>query len=224
VRFSRLSIQRSSRVSAAADAGATALVTSTPYYFPLGQPELIDYIEHLVPQLPLPLLLYSIPGMTRTNFEIDTLRRLIQVPRIIGIKDSSASMDYFGQVVTLAREQRPDWRLFIGWDHLLVDALKRGAHGGVNGAAQVAPKLYVELYEAAGSGNWIRVSELQKSVATLNRIYSAAPFASGFVKGMKCALCLLGVCGEIMSEPFSICTPEQREKIRGILGELGLLG
>ena len=43
----------------AATAGAQALVTAAPYYFPEGQPELIDFVEGLVPQLPLPLYVYA---------------------------------------------------------------------------------------------------------------------------------------------------------------------
>src|SRR5690348_1380802 len=44
---------------AAADAGAQAVVTSTPYYFPAGQPELIDFMSQLATQSPLPLYIYN---------------------------------------------------------------------------------------------------------------------------------------------------------------------
>ena len=41
----------------AADAGAAAVVAAPPYYLPGGQPELQEYLDHLVPELPLPLFL-----------------------------------------------------------------------------------------------------------------------------------------------------------------------
>ena len=64
----------------AAEAGAAALVLTTPYYFPAGQTELTDYIGHFVPELPLPLMLYNMPALTKVWFEIDTLRRLAENP------------------------------------------------------------------------------------------------------------------------------------------------
>src|SRR5690349_6231143 len=57
----------------AADCGATALVLSTPYYFPAGQTELQAYVEHMVTELPLPLVLYNMPSLTKVWFELDTL-------------------------------------------------------------------------------------------------------------------------------------------------------
>lgn len=49
----------------AADAGAAAVVLATPYYFPAGQTELSAYINNIISELPLPLLLYNMPAMTK---------------------------------------------------------------------------------------------------------------------------------------------------------------
>jgi len=132
----------------AGDADAHAVVTSAPDYFSAGQDELLAFIDHLVQELPLPLYLYNMPLMTKTRFEPDTVRRLAQLEAIIGIKDSSGDLNYFRQLVKVAKA-RPDWRLFIGQEHLLVDALRLGGHGAVSGGASIAPKLFGSLYEAA---------------------------------------------------------------------------
>ena len=58
----------------AADAKAAAVVLAPPYYFPAGQPELLEYVEHLVAELPLPLVLYNMPSHTKTAFSTETLR------------------------------------------------------------------------------------------------------------------------------------------------------
>src|SRR6266700_4525518 len=47
---------------ASADAGADAVVVAPPYYLPEAQPELREYLEHLVAELPLPLFLYNMPA------------------------------------------------------------------------------------------------------------------------------------------------------------------
>jgi len=61
----------------AAKAGAAAVVLSAPYYFPAGQPELLEYVEDIVAELPLPVFLYNMPSHTKLTFEPETLRRAI---------------------------------------------------------------------------------------------------------------------------------------------------
>src|SRR5215471_15959492 len=73
----------------AADFGADAVVAAPPYYMPEGQPELQEWLDHLVPELPLPLFLYNMPPLTKVSFELETVRRALNHPRIIGFKDSS---------------------------------------------------------------------------------------------------------------------------------------
>ena len=112
----------------AADCGADALVVTTPYYFPAGQTELNDYVSRLVPELPLPLMLYNMPSLTKVWFEIDTLRALSDLDKIVGVKDSSGDLDYFGELLSL-KQQRPDWTFFIGPEHLLAEAVAEvGGH------------------------------------------------------------------------------------------------
>jgi len=207
----------------AADAGASAVVTSAPYYFAPGQPELIDFVNQLVRELPLPVFLYNMPQMTKVQFEQETLRRVAGHEKIIGVKDSSGNLDYFQNLVEVAKI-RPDWRLFIGPEHLLVDALRLGGHGGVNGGGQVDPRLLVGLYEATLAGDLARVAVLQERLSKLGRIYSVGKHASTVIKGVKCALSLMGICRDDMAPPFAAFNPPERERVRQVLEELGLLG
>src|SRR5579863_2484668 len=131
----------------AADSGASAVVLAPPYYLPEAQPELHEYLEHLVPELPLPLYIYNMPALTKVHFELDTVRRAMDEPRIIGFKDSSGDLDYFKKAADLAKQHRPDWPVLIGPEEKLFDALQAGGHGGVSGGANLFPKLYVRLVE-----------------------------------------------------------------------------
>src|SRR5580698_7635322 len=54
----------------AAEAGAQALVLAPPFYYPNSQPELLEYIRHIAPELPLPLFLYNMPTHTKTVIEV----------------------------------------------------------------------------------------------------------------------------------------------------------
>ena len=206
----------------AADSGAPAVVASAPYYLPPGQPELIAFVERLVRELPLPLYLYNMPQMTKVAFAPDTLKRLTHLEGVAGIKDSSGNLDYFSQVLELKR-QRPDWSMLVGPEHLLVETVRRGGDGGVNGGANIHPRLLVELYQAVKNGDSARATELQKKLLQLGRIFSVGRHASAVIKGMKCSCSLLGLCDDFMAEPFERFNPPERKEVRAILESVGLL-
>lgn len=207
----------------AASHGVHSVVAATPYYFPAGQAELREYLEDLVRELPLPLFLYNMPALTKISFELDTIRAAQEWEKVIGIKDSSCDMIYFHRLLALAK-QRPDWAVFVGPEELTAEAVLLGAHGGVNGGANLHPRLYVDLYQAAVQQDLKRVRALQAQVMDLaGRIYTVGQHKSAIIKGLKCALSLLGVCDDCMAEPFHRFHEPERDRVRGHLVELGLL-
>lgn len=206
-----------------ADAGADAVVLAPPYYLPEGQPELQEYLDHLVPELPLPLFLYNMPALTKVSYELETVRRAMDNPRIVGLKDSSGNMIYFHRAVGLLKH-RPDWTLLIGPEEMLADAVFAGGHGGVNGGANFHPQLYVDLFRAAQAGDTARARELHSQVMRISdNLYHIGRHPSAIIKGLKCALALLGVCDDFMAEPFHRFREPEREEVRRLLSRMGLL-
>jgi 4-hydroxy-tetrahydrodipicolinate synthase len=206
----------------AAAQGAKAVVLSAPYYFPVGQPELIEYVEDLVPELPLPVFLYNMPSHTKVTFDLDTVKRAMQLPGVAGMKDSSGNMVYFHQLV---RElpQRPDWSLLVGPEELLGESVLLGGHGGVSGGANLCPKLYVALYEAAVKNDVNRVAELHAQVMRISStIYKVGRHGSAFIKSVKCALSVLGICDDFLAEPFHRFREQERERVGAYLREFGV--
>lgn len=206
----------------AADAGAQAVVTAGPFYLPTAQPELIDYIERLVQELPLPLFIYNMPQLTKVHFEPETLRQLTHLEKIIGLKDSSGDLAYYDKLIAL-KQERPDWSVLVGPEHLLAETVRRGGDGGVNGGANFYPRLFVDLYQAVRVGDAKLAEELQQRLVQLGQIYSVGRHASAVVKGMKCACSLLGLCDDRMAEPFERFHEPERERVRAILKSLDLL-
>jgi len=206
----------------AADAGAAGLVLSAPYYFPADQPELLEYLQHLVPQLPLPVMLYNMPNRPEPVFAIDTVKAAAEIPSIIGLKDSSGNMMYFRQLQSTL-EDRPDFSLLIGPETLLAEVVLLGGHGGVCGGANLLPQLYVDLYEASRDKDLPRVEALQKTVVRLNAtVYRVGRHRSSFLKGLKCALSCLGVCSDFLAEPFHRFRETEREQIQKHIADLGI--
>ena len=205
-----------------ADAGAQAVVSAGPYYLPVAQPELLDYVNRLTQDQPLPLFIYNMPQLTKVHFEPETLRQLSHLEKIVGLKDSSADLVYFDKLVALKKD-RPDWSVLVGPEHLLTETMRRGGDGGVNGGAKFHPSLFVQLFQAVKSGDAARVSTLQEKLLCLVAIYSVGQHASAVIKGMKCACSLLGICDDLMAEPFEKFRAPERAKIRAVLESLDLL-
>jgi len=206
----------------AADCGASALVLAPPYYFPAGQAELLEYLEHLVPRLPLPVYLYNMPSHTKLDFEPETVRAAADMGGVAGLKDSSGNMIYFHQLQTLLRSH-PDFALLIGPEELLGETLLLGGHGGVCGGSNLFPRLYVELYEAARATDLGTVSHCHEKIMAISHgIYSVGRYKSSYLKGLKCALSCLGICSDFMAEPFHRFRSGEREIIRRHVEELGL--
>jgi dihydrodipicolinate synthase/N-acetylneuraminate lyase len=204
----------------AADAGAAAVVLSAPYYFPAGQEELRRYVDHLAAESPLPVFLYNLPSHTKLSFQPDTVRRLMELPKVVGLKDSSADMIYFHHLRRLA-EDRPDWSLLIGPEELLAEAVLLGGQGGVCGGANLCPRLYVDLYQAAARGDVPQVARLHAQVMQISQaIYTVARHGAAVISGLKCALSCLGICDDFMAEPFHRLGDRQRRIIRQRLAEL----
>ena len=206
---------------ASAEFGADALVVAPPYYLPESQPELQEYLDHLVPELPLPLYIYNMPALTKVHFELETVRRAMDNARIIGLKDSSGDLNYFKAAAELIRQNRPDWPLLIGPEEKLFDALQLGGHGGVSGGANLFPKLYVRLCEAHRAGDLVRAQELQKQIQRVSdSFYRIGKYSSSIIKGIKCAASCLGICDDFMAEPFHRFRAGERELVKTRLKEI----
>ena len=200
----------------ARDAGADAAVLTTPYYFPAGQTELIQYVESFLADSPLPLMLYNMPSMTKVWFEIDTITKLASCTEIIGMKDSSGDLDYFQKLLKL-KEIRPDWSIMIGPEHLTSRAISLGGDGGVNGGANIFPELFVAMYQAAVDSDQDRLEVLNQRIEKLQQIYCVGKYASRFIKATKSALSILDLCSDQLAPPFNRFLEPERRAVESII-------
>ena len=205
----------------AADCGASGVVSAPPYYFATGQPELAEFYENLVPQLPLPIFLYNMPSHVKVNFDPQTIHRIAQNPKVIGFKDSSANAVYF-QSVMYTMKDRPDFAMLVGPEEMTGQCVLMGGHGGINGGANLVPELYVSMYQAAKAGNIPEVQRLQQFIMQISStIYKVGQHGSSYLKGLKCALSLVGVINDdFVASPFNKFHAPEREKIKQALEQL----
>ncbi len=199
---------------AAASAGAAAVVLAPPFYFGASQAELTGYFERLIAELPMPVFLYNQPGNTGHVIGTEMARRLADLPAVLGLKDSSLDMMYFHKLVRLFRD-RPEFTLLVGPEELMIEAVLLGGHGGMCGGANISPNLYVDAYRAASTGDLQRANRLHQRIIDISAtVYRVAPDESSYLRGLKCAVSLKGICGDFMAEPIQAFGETERSEVR----------
>lgn len=207
----------------AAASGASAVVVAPPYYFPLCQADLLRLIEGLASHSTLPLYLYNQPELTKVSFTPETVERAVAIPGVAGIKDSSGDMDYL-KIVLGRMRGHPSFKVLVGPEHLLHEALCNGAHGGVPGGANIFPELPVRLYQAFQNGDGPLAREVQERIVTLGRpIWECSEAGPGYLRRLKCALNLLGLCMAKPAWPCIESPAEERFQIEQHLRQHGIL-
>ncbi|MFO0935453.1 MAG: dihydrodipicolinate synthase family protein [Gemmataceae bacterium] len=201
----------------AADRGADAVVVAPPYYHKPTPVELRRWLATLAPRVPLPLYPYNMPAHTRTVFDVDTLKLAMDLPNCPGFKDSGGDITYFESVLRLRDQHRPDWRVFIGPEHLTRKATALGGDGGVNGGANVFPKLFTDLFTAADAKDDATADRLQQTVETFGGIYRLGEGESSVIRGLKAALSVVGICTECSAEPWEPLNAEAMAEVKRIL-------
>jgi 4-hydroxy-tetrahydrodipicolinate synthase len=206
----------------AGECGAAAVVAAPPCYFTPSQADLVDYFGRLARESELPLFLYNMPAHVKVHIELDSVARLLDVPGVVGLKDSSAQMIYFHRVRQITAT-RPDFALLMGPEELMAEGVLLGGHGGICGGANIAPRLYVSLYEAASRGDLATVRALHERVMRLSSaLYTVGPASSAYLRGLKCALACLGLCDDYLAQPLTRFGPAERGLIEERLRQLGL--
>ncbi len=203
------------------DKGVEYSVIAPPYYYKSDAPEMTEYFNHLLPQLPMPTYLYNMPSCTKVIIDISTIQAVADNEKVAGLKDSSADMIYFNRLIRLFKD-RNDFNLFVGPEEMLAQSVYMGGDGGVNGGANLFPKLYNRLYSAAVAGDTEKVRQLHKVVMQISMtIYSQGKHPSSYLKGLKCSLNVMGICNDFIAEPFHRFREKEKQQIEAALRNLG---
>lgn len=215
-------IEDSVRLAAhAKKCGAVGVVAAAPYYFGPSQVEAVEYFEALADAVELPLYLYNIPSRVKVNLDVDTVVKLSHHPNIVGVKDSSGNMGYFDNLL-YKLGGREDFAIYIGMEELTGEAVVLGSDGGINGGANMFPHLYVAMYEAAEAGDLQRIREIQPVIMEVcEKIYNVGRYGgSSYLKGLKAALKVLGICDDYLAYPYRKFQTPEFEKIKAAIAEL----
>lgn len=208
----------------AAKAGASAVVAAPPFYFQIGQSDILQLIERLARESALPLFLYNQPSLTKISFQPETVALAAEIPNVWGVKDSSGQISYIKQVLSLVGKKHPEFSVLVGPEHLLAEALLSGAHGGVPGGANIFPTLPVRLYQAFINGRHDEMQKLQAEMITIGEpIWNVDETEPGYLRRLKGALSVLGLCSGVPTFPYQESTDKEKKQIAEHLRQHGIL-
>jgi 4-hydroxy-tetrahydrodipicolinate synthase len=206
----------------ASDAGAEAVVLAPPFYYHVEQNELMDYFTEIADTIGLPLFLYNMPSRTHITIEVDTILKVADHPRIHGIKDSSGDLIYVQNLI-YSLNGHEDFSIFIGPEEIMAQSVLLGAEGGVNGGANLYPKLFVEMYRAARERNISVVNDLQLIITHIsNTLYRVGVNQPNYTKIIKEALAQKGICGPYMEKPYIPFSETDRNKIKDCISNIAI--
>lgn len=200
----------------ARDIGATASLQVAPYYNKPSQEGFYRHFTKIADESGLPLLVYNIPGRTGKNIENDTMLRMAEHPKIVGVKEASGSMP---QVMDLAARKPNDFVILAGDDNLGLPIMALGGVGIVSVASNLFPGEMQAFVEKAVSGN------LDDARAEHYRLlpFFKALFADTNPIPIKYAMARTGHCREVYRLPLVSTSDEVKKRIDGVLRSLGAL-
>ena len=144
-----------------AAAGASAVMTVTPYYAPGSQDGMRAYFRRYRDALDLPVMLYQIPRRTTVAATAETVQAMAEDGSIIGMKYSSYDMPDFIRTVKLAGDKIA---ILSGEEPLFATHVAIGAVGGVLASASIHPKVWLEIFALARQGKLPEALKLQDRI------------------------------------------------------------
>ncbi len=166
-------------------AGADAVLVVTPYYNKPTQEGLYQHFKAVNDAIGIPIIIYNIPPRSVVDMTVETMKRLSDLPNIVGVKDATGDV---GRVSRQRHAIGADFIQLSGEDMTALAAMAAGGHGCISVTANIAPGLCAELMEAVFKDDWGHALKIQDRLTPLH----AAIFAEPGVNGTKYALSLLG--------------------------------
>lgn len=202
------------RTKRAAALGYQVALVKTPYYYkPAYRAEhFIQHYRAVADASPIPILLYSVPVFTNITLESSEIIALAQHPNIIGIKDSSGSIQRIGEVVAGAPS---DFQVLTGGAAVVYPALAVGGRGAILALADLLPEKCVELFQLFQQGHGqARLLQLQLVRA------SQLVVSENGIAGLKFAMDLRGYKGGVPRLPLLPLKEEKKSAIAALVAEL----
>jgi 4-hydroxy-tetrahydrodipicolinate synthase len=198
--------------------GADAVLVVAPFYNKPTQEGLYQHFRAVAEAVAgLPVVIYNVPGRTSSNIAAETTLRLAHdVENIVAVKEASGNLS---QMMEILRGRPAGFMVLSGDDAIALPLIALGGDGLISVASNEAPDLMSRMVDLALAGNWDRARALHFQLLPLMEIN----FIESSPGPVKAALAMMGLIEENFRLPLVPVQEKSRERIRGVITELGLL-
>jgi 4-hydroxy-tetrahydrodipicolinate synthase len=198
-------------------AGADATLQVTPYYNKPTQEGLYEHFKTIAEAVPLPQVLYNVPGRTSVNMLPETVARLAELPDVVAIKEASGDLGQMAEIIRLAGE---NITLISGDDNLTLPILSIGGKGVISVVANIVPRDTADMLTAWEEGNLDKAREIYFRLLPLCKamFYETNPVP------VKTSLALMGKIRDELRLPMVPMAPPNLERLKKALRDYGILG
>ena len=180
----------------AADAGADASLSVTPYYNKTTQKGLVRHFTAIADQSSIPLIIYNVPSRTGTPVEPQTYAELAKHEKIVAIKEANSNID---KIVDTMSRVGDGLTLYSGNDGEIVPLMAVGAMGCISVLSNILPAQTREICNRFFAGDVKGAAKLQFRYRPL----IDALFSEVNPIPVKAAMTALGFCEEEIRMPLT---------------------
>ncbi len=198
------------------EAGLDACLLVTPYYNKPTQEGLYLHFKAVADAVPIPQILYNVPGRTACDMQTATVDRLAGIDNIVGLKDATGDLARGKELVERCADRIA---VYSGDDGTAVEHMLLGGKGDISVTANVAPALMSEMCDAALDGDADRARQLNERLADLH----TALFLESNPIPVKWAVQQLGLIGGHLRLPLTPLSERYHEPVRAAMRAAAVL-
>jgi 4-hydroxy-tetrahydrodipicolinate synthase len=190
--------------------GAKAVMIIPMSYWKLTEAEIFTHYDTVSSAISLPIMAYNNPTTGGLDMLPEFLAKLLKIPNVTMIKESTGDVNRFHQLVQAAGE---NVAFYNGSNPLALDAFIAGARGWCTAAPNLIPQLNLDLYSA------IEHRDLPKALALFRKQLPLLQFIvqGGLPRTVAAGLEILGVDAGALRAPLAELSKEDKERLAGIL-------
>ncbi len=205
-------------VQVAEEAGVDAVSVLTPMFVSQTQDEIYQFYKTVAENTSLPVIIYNNRPKTNVHVAPATVAKLAEIPNIVGVKDSTGDFTNTAEYIRLTRGN-DHFSVLLGRDTLIYAGLCCGAAGAIASCANVAPRIAADIYDKFKAGDLAGALDAQFTLAPLRLACNMGTFPEVIKEGLMMQGYPVGKC----LDPIQELTPDEKEKLRKVLVDMGLL-
>ncbi|MBU2027314.1 MAG: 4-hydroxy-tetrahydrodipicolinate synthase [Proteobacteria bacterium] len=199
------------------EAGADGALLVCPYYNRPTQEGLYQHYRTIAEEVPIPIIIYNIPGRTGTNLLPETLVRLAEIKNIVGVKEASGSLKQMSDVIQLCGA---DFDVLSGDDIFTLPLLAIGGKGVISVISNVVPADMAEMVDVFATGDLEQARALHYRMAPLIDVL----FIETNPIPVKAALAMMGKIEYELRLPLCRMSEKNEGTLKKVMQDYGLIG